>query len=63
MVPRSPNNPLDSTLNIPLYQQLYTHLRTAILSGELKRSMKLPQPALPMNSIFPETLCKTHTCS
>ncbi|MBI5563622.1 MAG: winged helix-turn-helix transcriptional regulator, partial [Chloroflexi bacterium] len=26
----------------PLYQQLYTHLRAAILSGELKRGLKLP---------------------
>src|SRR5687767_11084226 len=36
------DNPLDSALDIPLYQQLYTHLRTAILSSELKRAMKLP---------------------
>jgi GntR family transcriptional regulator/MocR family aminotransferase len=36
------NHLLDSTLEIPLYQQLYTHLQTAILSGELKRAMKLP---------------------
>ena len=28
--------------DIPLYQQLYTHLRTAILSGELKGGLKLP---------------------
>ena len=29
-------------LDTPLYQQLYTHLRTAILSGELKHGLKLP---------------------
>jgi GntR family transcriptional regulator/MocR family aminotransferase len=29
-------------LNTPLYQQLYTHMRTAILSGELKGGIKLP---------------------
>src|SRR5919109_4227568 len=28
--------------DVPLYQALYTHLRTAILSGELKGGMKLP---------------------
>ncbi|MEW6403347.1 MAG: PLP-dependent aminotransferase family protein [Chloroflexota bacterium] len=32
----------DPTLNAPLYQQLYEHLRAAILAGELKRGMKLP---------------------
>ncbi|MBI5563566.1 MAG: PLP-dependent aminotransferase family protein [Chloroflexi bacterium] len=30
------------TPDTPLYQQLYTHLRAAILSGELKRGLKLP---------------------
>ena len=34
--------PLRSTLNMPLYQQLYTHLREAILAGHLKRGTKLP---------------------
>ncbi len=29
-------------LDTPLYQQLYTHLRAAILSGELKHGLKLP---------------------
>jgi GntR family transcriptional regulator / MocR family aminotransferase len=33
---------LDTTLNAPLYQQLYTHMRTAILSGELNGGTKLP---------------------
>ena len=28
--------------DIPLYQQIYTHLQAAILSGELKRGLKLP---------------------
>jgi GntR family transcriptional regulator / MocR family aminotransferase len=28
--------------NVPLYQALYTHMRAAILSGELKDGMKLP---------------------
>ena len=28
--------------NVPLYQALYTHMRTAILSGELKGGTKLP---------------------
>ncbi len=30
------------TADLPLYQQLYMHLRAAILSGELKRGLKLP---------------------
>lgn len=36
------DNPISSTLNIPLYQQLYTHLRTAILTGDLQPGMRLP---------------------
>lgn len=32
----------NSKANAPLYQQLYTHMRAAILSGELKGGMKLP---------------------
>ncbi len=36
------DDPFSPTLNTPLYQQLYTHLRTAILSGKLKHGMKLP---------------------
>jgi GntR family transcriptional regulator/MocR family aminotransferase len=36
------DNPVSWTLDIPLYQQLYTHLRAAILSGELKHGLKLP---------------------
>jgi len=34
--------PFTPTLNSPLYGQLYTHLRTAILTGRLKQGMKLP---------------------
>ena len=30
------------TSDVPLYQQLYMHLRRAILSGELKGGIKLP---------------------
>ncbi|NOT05372.1 MAG: PLP-dependent aminotransferase family protein [Anaerolineales bacterium] len=36
------DNPFHPDLNAPLYQQIYTHLRTAILSGELKGGTKLP---------------------
>jgi GntR family transcriptional regulator / MocR family aminotransferase len=36
------DEPFRPTPDIPLYQQLYTHLRTAILSGELKCGLKLP---------------------
>ena len=36
------DNPISSALDIPLYQQLYTHLRTAILSGDLQPGMRLP---------------------
>lgn len=36
------NAPFSPGLNAPLYQQLYAHMRTAILSGELKSGMKLP---------------------
>ncbi len=32
----------NTTMNAPLYQQLYTHMRKAILSGELKGGTKLP---------------------
>jgi GntR family transcriptional regulator/MocR family aminotransferase len=32
----------DPAPDTPLYQQLYAHLRVAILSGELKRGTKLP---------------------
>jgi GntR family transcriptional regulator/MocR family aminotransferase len=35
-------NPLHAELDIPLYQQLYTHLQTAILSGDLKPGLRLP---------------------
>lgn len=35
-------NPVDTGLDVPLYQQLYTHLRRAILSGDLKPGMRLP---------------------
>ena len=35
-------NPFDSELDIPLYQQLYTHLQTAVLTGDLKPGMRLP---------------------
>ncbi len=34
--------PVSLALDIPLYQQLYTHLRTAILIGELKPGTRLP---------------------
>jgi GntR family transcriptional regulator/MocR family aminotransferase len=36
------NTPFSPALDNPLYQQLYTHLRSAILSGELKGGVKLP---------------------
>ena len=36
------DNPVNLALDTPLYQQLYNHLRTTILSGDLKRGMKLP---------------------
>jgi len=36
------DDPFSPALDTPLYQQLYTHMRTAILSGELKGGMKLP---------------------
>ena len=35
-------NPFRSEPGIPLYQQLYTHLQTAILSGNLKPGTRLP---------------------
>ncbi len=35
-------NPFRPSPNVPLYQALYTHLRSAILSGELKGGIKLP---------------------
>ena len=35
-------NPFDSELDIPLYQQLYTHLQSAVLTGDLKPGMRLP---------------------
>jgi len=34
--------PFRPSPDMPLYQQLYTHLRAAILSGELKHGLKLP---------------------
>src|SRR5574342_451189 len=34
--------PFDPASDVPLYQQLYLHLRRAILSGELKGRTKLP---------------------
>jgi len=36
------DDPFSPALDTPLYQQLYTHLRTAILSGKLKHGLKLP---------------------
>jgi len=36
------HDPFSPALDTPLYQQLYTHMRAAILSGELKGGMKLP---------------------
>src|ERR671931_1862186 len=36
------DNSFQPDSKIPLYQALYTHLRAAILSGELKSGMKLP---------------------
>jgi GntR family transcriptional regulator/MocR family aminotransferase len=36
------DSPFQPAPNIPLYQALYAHLRSAILSGELKSGMKLP---------------------
>lgn len=35
-------NPFQPVPNVTLYQSLYTHMREAILSGELKGGMKLP---------------------
>jgi GntR family transcriptional regulator/MocR family aminotransferase len=37
-----PENPIRSELDIPLYQQLYTHLQRAILNGDLKPGTRLP---------------------
>jgi GntR family transcriptional regulator / MocR family aminotransferase len=34
--------PFHPALDRPLYQQLYTHMRTAILTGKLKGGLKLP---------------------
>lgn len=36
------DSPFHPATNVTLYQALYTHMRTAILSGELKGGMKLP---------------------
>lgn len=36
------SNPFQPTEDVTLYQALYSHMRTAILSGELKSGMKLP---------------------
>ncbi len=36
------DTPVDPTLNVPLYWQLYLHLRSAILTERLKKGMKLP---------------------
>jgi len=36
------DSPFHPAPNVTLYQALYTHMRTAILSGELKGGMKLP---------------------
>src|SRR6266545_5267031 len=36
------SNPFHPTQHSTLYQVLYSHMRTAILSGELKGGMKLP---------------------
>ena len=36
------DTPFHPSPNIPLYQALYDHLRSAVLSGELKSGMKLP---------------------
>lgn len=35
-------NPIRSEFDIPLYQQLYAHLQTAILIGDLKPGMRMP---------------------
>src|SRR5512143_1721103 len=35
-------DPFNPAPNVSLYQALYTHLRSAILSGELNGRMKLP---------------------
>src|SRR5215213_6735948 len=35
-------NSISSALDIPLYQQLYIHLRTAILIGDLQPGKRLP---------------------
>src|SRR5690242_15231838 len=44
-----PQNPISSELDIPLYQQLYTHLQSDILSGDLKPRTRLPSTcALPI---------------
>lgn len=40
--PHAPGRPTWIDLATPLYQQLYLHLRTAILSGELPGGRKLP---------------------
>jgi GntR family transcriptional regulator / MocR family aminotransferase len=37
-----PNTPINRTLGAPLYWQVYTNLRAAILAGRLKQGTKLP---------------------
>ncbi len=36
------DTPFRPAPDAPLYQQLYAHLRTTILSGQLKGGLKLP---------------------
>jgi GntR family transcriptional regulator / MocR family aminotransferase len=35
-------SPIRLDPDIPLYQRLYTHLQTAVLTGDLKAGMRLP---------------------
>src|SRR5215207_5766448 len=44
-------NPFNAELGIPLYQQLYTHLQTAILTGEIKPGIRLPSTCALANQL------------
>jgi DNA-binding transcriptional regulator YhcF (GntR family) len=61
---------LNEELAIPIYQQIYEHLRSAILAGQLRRGTKLPstrrwrinlafraiQSSIPMFSLPPKAI-------
>ncbi|MBN1261740.1 MAG: GntR family transcriptional regulator [Anaerolineae bacterium] len=49
-LPLEPGRHLDADSDIPLYQQLYNHLRDMILSGELQPNHKLPSERILMTA-------------